>query len=355
MKKNTISAANDVMIYGAGNMGKAAVKLIQNLGGRVCCLLDKNSLIHGSLIHGIPVKGPEMITEKEKKECDCLVAMTACSYKEIHSYLLQLGFTNVYLAGDYINERLECSIELTNYWRMSENELNKLLDSNIFKDPTSKIYYDYSAKWFTDRTESDISNHPISRDRYFPDFIKSILSKNEVMIDTGILNGEYIRQFSTLTSSHNKNFGFKLHPSDIIDEDIDQCAKIYECEPGEECKCTSSLRIGLMEPFTEFTEYNYETVSIDSMFINTPYSFLRVYSMSSVYPIIVGAMNTIKEYRPIIAANIGHYHNDFINVPILLNNTLENYDFLFRIHSFQGCDCILYALPQKEQIVRPNH
>lgn len=346
MKKNTISAANDVMIYGAGKMGQAAVKLIQDLGGRVSGILDRNPKIHGSLIHGIPVKDPENITEKEQKECDCLVAMTACSYKEIHSFLLQLGFNNVYLAGDYINERLGSDIELTNYWKMSENELNKLLDSNIFKDPISKVYYDYSAKWFTDRTESDISDHPISRDKYFPDFIKSILSRDEVMIDTGILNGEYIRQFSTLTSSHNNNYGFKLHPSDIIDEDLDNYAKIYECEPGEECGSTSSLRIGLMEPFTDFTECNFETVTIDSMFKNTPYSFLRVYSMSSVYPIIVGAMNTIKKYRPIIAVNIGHYHNDFINVPILLNNALEKYDFAFRIHSFQGCDCILYAVPQ---------
>lgn len=341
---NTLT--NDVIIYGAGNMGKAAVKIIKNMSGKVRYVLDRNSTIQGNSIYGTIVIGPEDLSENDKKNCDFLVAMTACSYAEIYNYLLQIGCNNIYLSGDYINEKLGNNNELINYWKMSKNEIDQNQISHILKDPISKLHYNYSTEWFTERIEPDILRPAICRDKYFPDFIKNILGSDESMIDTGILNGDYIKQFKMFTSENSKIYGFKLHPSENIDENLTQFANIFENELGEKNDNVSSLRIGLMEPFTEFSKYDYDIKSIDNMFMNTPYSFLRLYSMSPIYPMIIGAKETIKKYRPIIAANIGHYHDDFINVPILLYNTLEEYDFYFRIHSYQGCDCILYAVPK---------
>ena len=56
---------------------------------------------------------------------------------------------------------------------------------------------------------------------------------------------------------------------------------------------------------------------------------------------------TIIKYRPIVAVNIGHYEDDFINVPLELKDKLIDYLFFFRMHSFQGNDSIFYAIPKE--------
>ena len=76
--------------------------------------------------------------------------------------------------------------------------------------------------------------------------------------------------------------------------------------------------------------------------------------MSQVLPIIEGAKKSIEKYRPIMAINIGHYKNDFLNVPLILKRYLIDYNFFFRIHSYQGNDCIFYAVPKERVAAGEN-
>lgn len=107
-----------------------------------------------------------------------------------------------------------------------------------------------------------------------------------------------------------------------------------------------------MQPFTQKQMYAVPTKTIDTAMGDTAFDYLRCYSMSETLPVLQGGERSIHKYRPLIAVNIGHYQSDFLQVPPYLIKQCVNYKFYFRMHSYQGNDCILYAVPEEKHKLR---
>ena len=335
-----------VIIYGMGNMGRGAVSLLIRKKINISCFFDKGVKESRSInICGreIPVYHPED-TRNADKNADILIAMAAAPLCEVQDYLNGLGFKNVVSVGDYITKTFP-SIRIVNVWSLSKSQYERIYDF-YWDDKESANQWKIACEWFfarSEKTVKEICFRP-DREKYLTSFVIDSLSDNAVMIDSALLDGEYSRKFIDITGG--RSYAFKLHPETLCG-DIPDSITVDDRELFS-CVCNvMRRRMGYMEPFDKDVEQIVRTVSIDEFVEKKDIKpdILRVYSMSEACDILNGAVNTIKRCRPIIAVNIGHFLTDFIIVPFFLRTYCDDYRFIFRVHSFQGNDCIMYAIP----------
>ena len=335
-----------VIIYGIGNMGRAVAALLIRNNITISCFIDK-CIADREIIsingNDIPAFNPENITDIDHS-CDVLVSMAAAPIYEIRDFMNSKGFYSVYPAGDRICELLP-KIKLTNVWSLSKSQYDYIIN-NKFDDELSSIHWKIACEWFFKRGETtakEITFHP-DRKKYLIPLIMDNIPPKPVMIDSALLDGEYSRAFVDTTGG--SSYVFKLHPESNCNIENNS----IKTDERELFSCRAEItksRIGLMEPFTSDSSQKIHTISIDEYCSenNIKPDFLRIYSISETLDIIIGAHETIRRHRPAIAVNIGHYLTDFISIPLFLKSYCDNYSFFFRIHSFQGNDCILYVLP----------
>jgi len=336
-----------VVIYGAGNMGKAVLELLRDRC-EVKGFIDGNLALRGSRVSGISVYHLSEISVMESLyDVIVLVAMTVCPFTKVKEALLQSGFHCIVPAGDYV-ARQYMQDRVLNTWNFQG-------PYPILSFSDEKSFYDYNAacQWFSQRTDEDWN---LEGNKYFPDFLSFPVSQCKAMLDTAILDGGYIDTFLQ-KNTDGCVYSYILTPSMLPTEVLRKKyqalpVQLFECEAAKQDGTANYQRIGLMRPFTQSRTYNVSTKKIDTSMNQTVFDYLRCYSMSEVLPILQGGIQSIQRYRPLIAANIGHYKSDFFQAPLYLMEQCQNYKFYFRMHSYQGNDCIFYAVPEEKHIAR---
>lgn len=345
-----------VMIYGAGNMGKAVCKLLE---GRceVVCFLDKNMQLENTYIDDrFPILHPD--NKAIDRNCKVVVAMVACTFESVKIDLMNCGgggYQSVVPAEELISHfYAEESIFFTNLWHLKCNiDIDAYME--LFTDSISKANWKMAYEWFAERKESGYFVE--DRKKYFPDFLKAELDACMTMLDTAILGGDYVDEFLK-GDARRIVYALMLNPPStnyqkLTRKYLGKRVHLLDEEAGEFNEEVSATRMGMMEPFTSIETVDYRTKKVDDMGL-PKFDYMRCYSMSRVEPILKGAYDSIVKYRPIIAVNIGHYESDFIHVPVLLEKMCENYKFYLRLHSYQGNDCIMYALPRNMTFGKDN-
>ena len=349
---------SEVYIYGAGNMGKAVYQMAKAKGETVLGMIDKNKARRGEVIEGVTVHCPDDIPEYVKPHIKLVVAISAVPYHVIESELKRTGFHRIMNSGDYLNGIGYRN--LVNIWTIDEIVSDQCRENinGFFDDELSYVHYNAAIGWFEKREES-IEDELLTnwnREKYFPERIRKLIKQSDGMVDVSLLSGEYVKAFYRIATSGCVT-AFNLHPSSLEISEIDSLKKefstlnVIDMELGEVEKKDVKNRTGIMEPFTTEKEIEISTIPLDMYEGNIKCDFFRGYSMSPILPILAGASKTIGKFCPILALNIGHYKRDFIDCIPYLRRLCLDYSFTFRMHSFQGNDCILYAIPLEKNTI----
>lgn len=338
-----------VCIYGAGQMGLAVKDFLLKREIELDCFIDRNMKLTGTRIEGVPVYHPEKMPQVYREQDDIVIAMSAAPFMDVRDELTNLGYRYVWIAGDFIQNLFpeKC---FANIWNISEEDVKEIYKYNeMWSDAESVQCYEAAIEWFNKRTEDKLHGYEMKRDKYYPAIVLKALKDGDTMLDMAIMDGKFVRQF-TESIRLGKALAFTLCPGCSVDEPYVESSpdiQLFNCELGARTETHKTMRLGLMRPFTIFEDTEVHTVSAKDFLIRKPFQYMRAYTMSQLYSVIFNMTETLQENRPIIAANIGHYKKDFMCLPQYLKRQLENYSFFFRIHSFQGNDCILYAIPNE--------
>jgi hypothetical protein len=76
-------------------------------------------------------------------------------------------------------------------------------------------------------------------------------------------------------------------------------------------------------------------------------SFLKLHLEGAELPTLKGARETLLSSRPIVAATVYHNADGIWKTPLWLMQTLPDYRFLFRAHSWCGTGAVVYAIPDE--------
>lgn len=343
-----------VVLYGAGQMGADASLCLLNSNINVCFFADKNHKVIGQEINGILVKHPEDFSEEEKENCLFAISVITVSYNTIYNYLKDLGCKNICFVGDLVNET--CSdISISQTWSLnnpSEEELvkiNNVLDK--YSDMDSKKSLIQFLEWSANRIELDDYAPVLKIDEKY--FIPQVL--NSLGSDNRVVSYDFL--------SHDPVEELKINKIDFQELHIIEPCKakykdlksnnvfVHNFGLGNENKKKSFINakgLTVKSRFVEMkTDFNYPIRKLDDI-ITDSYSFIKIYGLGLAFDVVKGSINTIKKFRPVVAVTIHHTREDFVEIPNLLMDNLDNYDFYLRLHSYCGFETLFYAIPKEK-------
>lgn len=81
---------------------------------------------------------------------------------------------------------------------------------------------------------------------------------------------------------------------------------------------------------------------------------IKIDAEGAEWEIIASAINIIRTKKPILAISLYHKINDIIDIPILFEGLIKDYNFYLRAHANNGADLYLYCIPKKQAEKKEN-
>lgn len=355
----------NIILYGAGNLGIMAVELLNRANIKPKYIVDKSELKIGTNINKIKILSPNDIPKDDIENATFAVCIVNFPFEEVREYLSSIGCKNIVPFWD-VAEFFKEEIKVTNGWYC--NSLSEIDKSNLymvynnFNDDISRALFIQVLFWRIRRQEIIFKDAQVRiEDKFFPIGIMPRLTENEFLIDCGAYNGNTIKSFMNYTNNKFKkviafepdinNYKELLSFISTVEEGIGCKIITYPFGVGdiEEEKAFIS-GLGMAGRFGEDTEGNYiKRVSLNNFLKNDSITFLKIHVEGEEYKVLQGALNIIKKDRPIIIITIYHSIEGLWKISKLLMEELQNYCYYHRLHGYCGNESVLYVFP-KERI-----
>lgn len=296
----------------------------------------------------------------DKKDYD-LIIIASAYWKEIKENLDKHHLGNFKIIGDalmYIEQENNKETKTDNSFSpkfqnaldVFKNEEHKELYTLLYecqanKKPLSEI----TKYWQKELNEQEDS-------QYF-DFI--VKDKIKTIIDAGVYDGATIGKFIE-ECSHLKNvFGFEplMNEFDYSKINTNSLSRLEIHPEGLWDKVTTlgfTLHLGLGQgsSINESTDSKMiiKTITLDEFVANNNVPKIDLIKMDiedAELKAIKGGLNTIKKDRPQLAICIYHSLEQFIEIPLFLKNTLDDYSYYLSHYSWNKTETILYAIPNE--------
>ena len=88
-----------------------------------------------------------------------------------------------------------------------------------------------------------------------------------------------------------------------------------------------------------------EVTTIDKIVGGNQIDFIKMDIEGAEMHALRGGIKTIKRMRPALAITVYHSPEDFVGIPLYLNDELEGYKFSLLHHTNEYVETILYAFP----------
>ena len=305
--------------------------------------IDKNADLLKNSFAGKPVILPQKLQNREKI-CVLICTIRPTTIKQIQQMCKE--------------KEIECYPIDEVILKLHRKEVMQCFD--LLEDEQSKkIYAELTEARITGQNIGDeIQSYPA----YFslPIFKKE--DQKEVFVDCGAYDGdsigEYLKQknavFDKIIAFEPDTENFKKLQRTIENE----CEKwnisqekfeIYPYAIGEKSSVgkferyegNNGIASKMLDASSEQGE-ECKVVSLDE-FLTEPYSFLKADIESFEYKMLLGAKESIKKNKPLLAICIYHNAVDFYSIPLLIKEILPEYKIAIRHHLDDTSETVVYA------------
>ena len=358
---------SEVILYGAGNIGRKLYKNLSDSGIDVKCFFDKNvKAIKGI---NIPIYHPEISVADFKNTniiLSGLFSLNLC--KEIKEYLKELGYKNIFALHEINFSEINCKAFYENLFDGSYKKIDilgkdlgkiKEVYSFLSDDKSKKIYLDYIKAHITmDFTKFD-EPYDIKEQYLGGDLEYNIDSSR--FIDCGGFDGDTIRNFI--------DNGKKIEKLVVFEPQNELCNKISQYVDLNK----QNIKDAIIFPcgvHSNFAKYKFATsqeaasaaqikddgddiiqcVPLDAVLKGFNATLLKMDIEGAEVAALKGAKQIIIDNRPQLAICVYHSLSDIWEIPLLIESYVENYDFYLRSYNYMGLETVLYALPKEKRL-----
>lgn len=338
----------ELWIWGAGNTAELyheGFNRILSDNIHISGYIDKRAKQLGYCFLGKQVIEPDKLTNKNNI-CVLICTIRTETIEEIRNYCNTMNIKN-YLVDELI-------------LNLHKNEVLKCYDS--FGDERSReVYYELISSRISGKK---LKEGITEKNQYFGLEQFGKLDENEVFVDCGAYDGDSIHEYLKLKNNIFKkviafepdlqNFE-KLNKnikSDCIRMNIsEQKFELYPYAIGKETciarfeRYEDNKGIGskvIMDGGLEKGKNEVKIVALDD-FIKEPYSFLKADIESYEYNMLLGAKESIKRNKPLLAICIYHNPVDFYSIPLLIKEILPQYKIAIRHYREDTSETVVYA------------
>lgn len=353
-----------LVLYGAGNLGKMAKKYFERLGIPILCVIDANpnSHRHNPFWEGVDIFSTKDVPVELRKDAMLAICVATVPFSQVVMPLKEQGWHDVVPFYD-IAEAYRDQHPLSNGWYcgvLSEEDtygIESVLSR--WEDDISRAHHLQFIAWHNLREDWFFNDAPITTDdRYFIPQVLSVLNDNEVFIDVGAHHGQVCIQFLDIVKKQYEEI-FAIEPDEenfsrlrtnLQKYDSTEMAKItlLRCALGA---TTHEKRfyhnLGYMSQFSKLGQTDVEVRCLDDLSI--PVTFIKMHIEGWEQTAISGGLNTIITNRPVLTITSYHKRNGLWNIPAQIMTCLDNYAYYFRLHSWHGTGSVIYAIPRERK------
>jgi len=356
-----LNGSREVVIFGAGNFGRKALRALQSHGYQVKGFLDNNTSLHGKEVEGVPVSS---IAEGWSTHGDKVGVVVAIYFGEAKDTmgeriapLKQAGFSKIahfgHLAWKYPEGLLpHYSLDLPS--NLIPKKTRILQGFSLFQDIKSLRHFVDHVEWRL-TLDFDLLPRPVPQTIYFHE---ELLLENhrEFLIDGGAFTGDTLKSF--LEGFGRKGFRKALcfEPDPTNFETLRETAlslkpqrgeiEVYPYALGDEVAEIQVETSGGPSSRVGFGETTISCRMIDEFASDecSP-TFIKLDIEGYELPALRGAIRTIREKAPVLAVSAYHKQDDLWELPIEIHAMQPDYEFRLVPHVADGWDFVLYAAP----------
>lgn len=344
-----------VVIYGAGNTGGAVCSYLTRAGYRVVGFLDSNAK-PGQQCQSMPVHKPqEWLGENKPEHFEVVVAIHnyAVDMVPLLAEIRRIGFARVVNMVEYQN--LFPDDRPFRYWLAPRAfygpflpEIERL--SASLADETSRVWLKAVLAF---RLTGDYARLPAAtpRDQYSPDGLPRWPNPMR-FIDCGAFNGDTIEQFA-------RRDGYRFEAIAAFEPDPANFAALARraaahgpafCFPCGVAASTSLVRFqsgqGMGSRSSPDGDSAIQCVAIDEALRNFGPTLIKMDIEGAELDALWGARGVIAASRPGLAISLYHQPAHLWQIPLLIAGWDLGYRLYVRVHSHNGFEVVLYAIPE---------
>ena len=352
-----------IILYGAGNLGRMAKEFLETVGRPFESVVDRNApgLRDDPCWRSHALMTAEAVPDEIKQTHALLVTVATAPFAPVEAELRQRGFAQIVPFYDFA-EGFRDIHPLSNGWfaaPFSHDDLAMIVRvQDGFSDDLSRAHHLQFLAWRRLRQEWTFSDAPVTGDdRFFIPEIMAVLHDDEVFVDAGAHHGSVVEAF--LSRVDRRFAGIIAVEPDAANRDRLKAAlggmvdrdkvEIHDVALGSETG-EGRFHSGLGYA-SQLSATGHEIVAVhriaDLVAGGPPVTFLKLHLEGAELDALKGARETLLHDRPIVAATVYHNDDGIWRTPLWLMETLDNYRFLFRLHSWCGTGAVIYAIPQE--------
>jgi FkbM family methyltransferase len=353
-------ALSQLVLYGAGNLGRATLRALRETDVEAVAFADGNPALQGTTIEGLEVLAPEEAARRYGSNGVFVVTIWRAAGPDTMParlrYLRSLGcervvtfavlfraFPDVFLPHFQIDRPDRMMAEAEDIRRAEK----------LWSDDASRREFVGQLRFRLDLDFSALSA-PVRDEIYFPkDLVR--LRPSEVFVDAGAYDGDTLRRFLSLSRREFRRIlAFEPDPRNFrnlegyvasLDEGTAARIRIepkaLAAGPGKvrfEATGTDMARVGP-------GSLEVETVALDDITGSEWPTFLKMDTEGSEPDVLEGARRAIEGGRPLLAISVYHRQNHLWTLPLKVAGWVDDYRFFLRPHRLEGWDLVCYAVP----------
>ena len=320
------------------------------------CVIDQNAdrIKLETSWNGIPLLRPDEVKESVKKTNLLVICIVTTRMIALQEDLRTQGWGDSVFFYD-VCDTYSDRYPITNGWflrAMEPYEIDHVMNIFLSLDEISRMHYLQFLAWRRLRVEllweDVIINGP---DRFFIPEITSILHEREIFADCGAYIGDASLRFIDIMK---KNYA-GIH---AIEPDAGNYSKLTTALANQPQCFTYNFALSDKTGKEKFYQGFYyasklddngaivvETDTLDSLEI--PATFIKMHLEGGELKALNGARRTIIANRAIVAVTIYHNPDGVWRIPFFFLETVRNYHFYLRLHSWGGTGAVFYAVPKE--------
>lgn len=347
-----------ILIYGAGQVGRDALRAMSSRGVKVRGYLDRraDSL---SQCDGLPVYPPawDGIPHPEREQTGVVVAVhnRDVEVAPIIEHLRDRGYGRVVTLVEFFDHFSEPMGE--RFWLTSRASYREwardIVEGHaLWDDEHSRQLY---AGLLDLRLDADYAGLPrVHAERqYFPGDVPAWATSLR-FVDGGAFDGDTLASIMQSTYSLEAVAAFEPDPASFgklrnrLSSISCGQAYLWPCGvysvTGQSAFAASGLESSSMADSAAITV---QMVALDDVIPTFKPNLIKLDVEGAEYEGLLGARRIIRENRPGLAICLYHRPRDMWRVPLLVRSWDLGYRFFMRAHSYNGFELVMYAIPAR--------
>ncbi len=360
-----LTQTGEVVVYGAGNVGRDVVRVLTSAGVRVMCVLDRSAST-GSTCLGVSVHRPdECPIDVNRRAATPVVIAIFNPYVDIPALAMvirSLGFHHVVpfadahqLYSDAFGDRYWLTAR--SYWEAHSESIARA--ESVFTDEQSRATFRSLIEYRRSGICHGPVNAPAVGKQYLPADVERWRTSEPVrFVDCGAYTGDSLEQLLSANvpmqaSVHfepdRRNFAALVSRAREHRGRVEADLTVWPCAVGS---ATRPVRFadGLGEAST-VSDQGAETVmcvALDDVLINWRPTVIKMDIEGAELDALTGARHVISAHRPRLAICLYHMPNHLWTIPLSLSSwsELSGYRYYLRVHAYNGFETVMYGVPQ---------